>query len=36
MALGIAALIAASFYNIFSELFGGLEIVVKEEGEASR
>jgi len=32
----VITVIAASFYNIFSELFGGLEIVVKEEGEASR
>ena len=27
----VITVIAASFYNIFSELFGGLEIVVKEE-----
>jgi hypothetical protein len=26
--------IAASFYNIFAELFGGVEITVKEEGPA--
>ena len=32
----VITVIAASFYNIFSELFGGLEIVVKEEGEAPR
>ena len=32
----VITVIAASFYNIFAELFGGLEIVVREEGEASR
>lgn len=31
----VITVIAASFYNVFSELFGGLEIVVKEE-DASR
>jgi hypothetical protein len=29
----VITVIAASFYNIFAELFGGLEIVVKEEDE---
>ena len=27
----VITVIAASFYNIFAELFGGLEITVKEE-----
>jgi hypothetical protein len=27
----VITVIAASFYNIFAELFGGLEIVIKEE-----
>jgi hypothetical protein len=29
----VITVIAASFYNIFSELFGGLEMVIKEEEE---
>jgi len=30
----VITVIAASFYNIFAELFGGIEITVKEEGRA--
>ncbi|HWW43554.1 MAG TPA: DUF3566 domain-containing protein [Acidimicrobiia bacterium] len=30
----VITVIAASFYNIFAELFGGVEITVKEEGPA--
>ena len=29
----VLTVIAASFYNIFAELFGGLEITVKEEDD---
>jgi Transmembrane domain of unknown function (DUF3566) len=32
----VITVIAASFYNIFAELFGGLEITVKEEDSAPR
>jgi hypothetical protein len=32
----VVTVIAASFYNIFSELFGGLEITVKEEDASPR
>jgi hypothetical protein len=30
----VITVIAASFYNIFAELFGGVEVTVKEEGPA--
>jgi hypothetical protein len=29
----VVTVVAVSFYNIFAELFGGVEITVKEEGE---
>jgi hypothetical protein len=32
----VVTVVAASFYNIFSELFGGLEITVKEEETSPR
>lgn len=32
----VITVVAASFYNIFSELFGGLEITVKEEDASPR
>jgi hypothetical protein len=32
----VLTVIAASFYNIFAELFGGLEITVKEEDTGDR
>ena len=32
----VITVIAASFYNIFAELFGGLEITVREEEVDSR
>jgi hypothetical protein len=32
----VITVVAASFYNIFSELFGGLEITVKEEDATPR
>ncbi len=32
----VITVIAASFYNIFAELFGGLEIIVKEEDATPR
>jgi hypothetical protein len=32
----VITVIAASFYNIFAELFGGLEITIKEEDSAPR
>jgi len=31
----VVTVIAASFYNIFAELFGGLEITIKEESETT-
>ena len=31
----VITVVAASFYNIFSELFGGIEITVREEDPAS-
>jgi hypothetical protein len=31
----VVTVVAVSFYNIFAELFGGVEITVKEEGEVS-
>ena len=30
----VITVIAASFYNIFAELFGGVEITVREEEDA--
>lgn len=32
----VITVVAASFYNIFAELFGGLEITVREEDTSSR
>jgi Transmembrane domain of unknown function (DUF3566) len=32
----VITVIAASFYNIFAELFGGLEITVREEEVSPR
>jgi hypothetical protein len=32
----VITVIAASFYNIFAELFGGLEITVKEEDQGEQ
>ena len=32
----VLTVIAASFYNIFAELFGGLEITVKEEDQGEQ
>jgi len=31
----VVTVIAAAFYNIFAELFGGLEITIKEESETT-
>ena len=32
----VVTVVGASFYNIFSELFGGIEITVREEDPASQ